>query len=363
MVEHNDRDITFSLNTEIENGRSENFQIRADVSGAERKTENYNFKVRYSTDITVVEKETGFSAPITLNPTNFVVSDVDVNGGDLILTRDTAYTLNRTVPANSTDVVLWAAKLNVTEAITIEDLKVTFDQLPTGGNLDEVQSFRLFVGGNNVASYTPTTSGTGFTFESSFTVSSSTEMRIEANFRNSIAGNIQIDTIDEDSFTEVRYVSNDELATIDGSANGVNVTIGNSTLLITRNDSLTPESIVAGARDVTLFGFAARANDVSDLRITSINPAVSLSDATLSNITNVRLFEGSTVISTRNNFDFSNIDVLIPKNTAKSFTIVADFNTNTTGNITLSINDEDEITVRDVETNNDLTGSTITGAT
>ena len=366
MVEHNGRDVTFSLNTEIENGRSETFQIRADVSGAERSTENYNFKVRYSTDITVVEKTTGFSAPITLTPANFIVSDVDVNGGDLILTRDTAYTLNRTVPANSTDVVLWAAKLNVTEAITIEDLAVSFTAtggiLPNSGNLDGVQSFRLFVGGNNVASYTPTTGEDEFTFESSFTVNASTEMRIEANFRNNIAGSIRLAPIDEDSFTEVRYVSNDELATIDGSANGVNVTIGNSTLLITRNDSLNPTNdIVAGARDVTLFGFAARANDVSDLRITSINPAVA-GGIPLANITNVRLFEGSTEISRRNNFDFSNIDVVIPKNSAKSFTIVADFNTNTTGTISLSITDQNQITARDVETNDDLTGTTITGA-
>ena len=53
---------------------------------------------------------------------------------------------------------------------------------------------------------------------------------------------------------------------------------------------------------------------------------------------------------------------MIPKNSAKSFTIVADFNTNTTGTISLSITDENQITARDVETNTTLAGGDITGA-
>jgi len=43
-------------------------------------------------------------------------------------------------------------------------------------------------------------------------------------------------------------------------------------LTATKNDGITNNKIIAGANDAKLFGFSLRANDVADVRITSIAP-------------------------------------------------------------------------------------------
>jgi hypothetical protein len=56
--------MTIEVNDEIVNGRSKTYEVRADIVSAERNGETYQLYVRNSTDLTVIEKETGFSAPI-----------------------------------------------------------------------------------------------------------------------------------------------------------------------------------------------------------------------------------------------------------------------------------------------------------
>ena len=63
-IEMSGRDIVFELNFEITAGDTESLEIRGDVIGAERTPETYEFRVRNETDITVIEAQTGFSAPV-----------------------------------------------------------------------------------------------------------------------------------------------------------------------------------------------------------------------------------------------------------------------------------------------------------
>ncbi|MCH8518617.1 S-layer homology domain-containing protein [Candidatus Gracilibacteria bacterium] len=349
-VEMSGRDVTFTLNFPIENGQSENFDLRADVTGAERTSETYDFRVRNETDITVVEARTGFSAPITFLTNPLSLGRVTVEGGDLILSRDSSFTLNQTVAKNSTNVALWAANLSVDEAITVEDVTITFTNSGSSAvGLGSISSLRLVVGGSTVATISPANNASSTqTFESSFTVNSNTPIRIEANFRNSAEGTYTIGTV---SFDEVRYVANDELTTIAGSATGISTLVDDATLTVTRNDGVDNNSLVPGARDVTLLGFQLRANDVADVRVTAVRPVVT-GGVDISNVTNVRLYQGSTLLATRNNFDFSSVNVTVPKNTSMSFTIVADFNNavNPLETIQLTLSGTN-VTARDVSSN------------
>jgi len=242
--------------------------------------------------------------------------------------------LSQTISASTNDVVLWAANLNVGQAITVEDVYVDFDA-NVGSGLDRISSLRLVVGNQTMATYTPTSGDTDFTFETTFTLTQNTPIKILANFRNTANGIYTIDSVDLGSY-DVRYVSNDEVGTIQGSVNGIQTNVDVATLTAIRNDGIDNGTLVPGANNVMLLGFDLRASDVADLRVTSIQPAKAGTVAT-SNITNVRLYQGETLLSTRNDFNFGTINVTIPKNSSKKFTVVADFNTAVASGQTLNL--------------------------
>lgn len=89
-----------------------------------------------------------------MNSNPFTLGEVDVDGGDLLLSRDTAFQLNQTVSASTNDVVLWAASLNVGQAATFEDVYVDFG-VNDGNGLENISSLRLVVGNQTLASYSP----------------------------------------------------------------------------------------------------------------------------------------------------------------------------------------------------------------
>jgi hypothetical protein len=357
-VEVSWRDITFNLNSEIENGRTENYQIRADIASAERSTETYDFQIRNSTDISVVEKETWFSAPISLDSTPLSLGSVTIEWGDLLLSRDTSYTLNQTVAASTTDVVLWASKLNVEEPITVEDVAVNF-WANTGSWLDKFSSLKLVVGSTTVATYTPAAADTAFTFESTFTISENTPIKILWTLRNNASWTYTIGSVTLGS-TDVRYVSNDEVATINGTVAWISTTVANATLTLTRNDWVDNNTLVPGAKDVLVLWFALRANDVSDVKVTSIKPVKAVSSTvTDANITNIRLYQWDTLIATKNNFDFNSLNITITKNQSVSFKIVADFSSSVTAGQTLQLDlNGSNVNARNVASNETVTPGT-----
>jgi len=60
----NGREITFIVNSEIENGRTEKFEIKGSVVSTDRDDDTVQFELRNETDLNVVEIATKFSAPV-----------------------------------------------------------------------------------------------------------------------------------------------------------------------------------------------------------------------------------------------------------------------------------------------------------
>jgi hypothetical protein len=359
-VQVSGREVTFTVNSEIQNGKNERYEIRADVVSAERSNETVRFQLRNSSDVVVVEKATNFSAPISGVSSALDFRTVNVKGGNLLLSRDTAVNTNQTVAPSTSDVVLLSANFNVNESVTLED--VVFNYTTTGtGIANQLNNLRLVVDGRTVSTLTPDSGLTAIgtanaTFDTTFTVSKNAKVQILGNLKNNATGTFKINSLTLGS-TSKRYVSNDETATIDGSVSGVNVTISTSKAILVRNDGLTNEKLVPGAKDVTLLGFSLRASDVSDIRLSKVNPTVSgtLSGSVGSKITNIRLVQGNDVVSTKNNFDFSGLDILIAKNTSASFKIVADFTNSVTTSDTIQlVVDKNNLTARDTASNNDV---------
>lgn len=380
----NGREVTFIVNSLIENGRTEKYEIKGSVVSTDRDDDTVQFELRNETDLNVVEVVTNFSAPVNTSKTMVIYS---IKGGELLLTRDTEFTNTDTVSSSTNDVLLLASKVRVDESVTVEDLKINYTTTNTG-LYQQYRDLKLVVDGRTISTYTPTTSdnvaGTSsFTFDGTFLLSSDSTIRVLWNLKNNVAANsifeinnfrIFLDTTNSSISTvkDVRYVSNDERPSltaantfgINGTVQWIMVTVADATVLVTRNDGLDNETLVSGARDVTLFGFSMRANDVSDLRLTSLKPTLAVSGTwfSVSNITNVRLYEGNTLLSTRNDFDFTSLNVTIPRNGAKSFNIVADFDNSVSSGSTLSLGltSATNVSVRNVESNQIL--STINGA-
>lgn len=367
------REVTFTVNSEIENGKTENYQIRGNIVSSDRNNDTVIFELRNSTDLVVVEQATSFSAPILWVVATVTMGTSTIIGGDLLLTRDTSVGLNQTVSASTNDVVLLSAKFNPKEAVTLEDVRINYNS--SAGLFNQFTSLRLLVDGRTISTYTPASTDLGngtFTFDTTFTASQATTVQVVWNVKNNATLN---STFNISTFAAAdlwvaskRYVSNDETAVINGSSQGINLVIANSTLTLTRNDAIdsSNNTVVSGATDVTLLGFSARANDVSDVRITAINPVANYNGGgfSVANVNNVRLYNGDTVIATRNNFDFSGLSVTIPKNTAVNFKIVADFtNTLTAANsITLNLA-PNAVVARNVSSNETVSAPAVSGQT
>lgn len=287
----------------------------------------------------VVEKLLGFSAPITLNllSTAYAVGQTTVTGGDINFSRDTTYSTNQSVSANTNNVTLFAGKLNVVQGVSFEDVSVTFSQV--GAGLTGFNTLRLMIGNATVSTFSPTGNGT-FTFDSNFNVTADTTIRIVGDLRNNASGVYQIGSVTLGS-QDVRYLANDEQygSTVVGSR-GISTTVSPSGLTATKNDGITNNKIIAGANDVNLFGFSLRANDVSDVRVTSISPTKSVSGITNSQISSIKLYQGTTLLATKNNgdFNFNNLNVTIPKNQSLNFRIEASFQSSIASGSTFQLN-------------------------
>lgn len=325
------RDLTIYVNDTITNGRSENYQLRWNITWAERTRETYQFEVRNSSDLTVVEVDSGFSAPVVIPDLNASGKSkwgiVTVEGGDFLVSRDTSFTLNQTVSAATTDVVLWAAKTTVAEDVNLEDVTVTFST--TSASLYNFSTLKFLVGDATVSTYTPTALDTNvIKFESNFTVrKGNSTMRVTWNLKNNVTpvnATFKIDTMKIGS-TDARYVANDERVDVKGSATGILTTVADGDINLVRNDGIDSSRLVAWMSDKEVFGFQLRANDVSDVKVTWLTATAAMTWMTLSDVSNMRLYQDGTLVSTRNNFDFNNLDITLKKNTASSFKIVVDF--------------------------------------
>ncbi len=371
------REITFIVNDEIENGRTENYEIRADVVSLERLEDKIELELRNNTDLNVVEVRTSFSAPITFFGNNDTMTEYTLVGGELLLSRDSQYTNTDTVSSSTNDVVLLSSNLRVDEAITVEDLVMNYETNEDGDSLfEQYRDLKLVVDGRTVATYTPNedndNGNTGtIEFDGTFLVQSDSNIKVLGNLQNSVADNSTFEIVDfslsveNNTAWDIRYVSNDErVDDIAGTVQGIKVTVAEASLLITKNDGLNDETLVSGAKDVELFGFSMRANDVSDIKVTSLRPTANLGGGLeLANITNIRLYEGSTLLKTENDFDFNSLNITIPKNSAKSFRIVADFDNSVEDNatITLSLDDSSEVSARNDQSNKLLENTSIDG--
>ena len=272
------KNVTFALDDTIAFGRTETYYVKGDINSVVNTAgDSYQFSLRYSDDMSIVETATLFKSTITGTFTSYM-STYNVSGGDVVMSKSTSVSSDQTVAPGANDVVLMAADLKVAQSITLQDLAVTFNTTGLSGAAGDMakdfSSLKLVVGNQTVATFTPSTSTANtFTFEGSTTISANTVIKITANVRTNAAGKWQLNSITPASFGIREYASNGnsiQASQLVGSCNGIVTTVGSATLTFTRNDGIANQNLTVGSSNVTMVQFDVKANDVSDVTITKL---------------------------------------------------------------------------------------------
>jgi hypothetical protein len=92
-----------------------------------------------------------------------------------LIARDTSYDLNKTVSSSTNDVVLYAAKINSREDVSLEGgVKAVFTAVNSGstnlGKLDAFSSLKITVNDVTVGTFVPSSTGLTVDFDSTFTI-------------------------------------------------------------------------------------------------------------------------------------------------------------------------------------------------
>jgi len=126
-------------------------------------------------------------------------------------------------------------------------------------------------------------------------------------------------------------------------------------LTFTRNDGISNQTLVVGAKDQTLAQFIVRANDVSDVTVTRLKFGTGSSSSGAFNtsyVTNVRMYVNGDLKSTKsmssNYADFNDIALKVAKNSDVTVKLVADFSSSISNNQQFNISlSSSEVEARD----------------
>ncbi len=334
----NGKEVIFTLADVVEYGRTETYYVRGDILSVDKTTgDTYKLSLRYSDDINIVETNTQFKASITGVATTQYMSNNTVNGGDIIMSRNTTTSSTQTVSPGMNDVVLLSADLRVASAITLQDLTTSMTG-PTANLSTAFNTFKLMIGNSVVATYTPDTTN-AIVFQGSFNVPATTTVKIVGNLKSNITGGslgtYKVATVNYASFGRIEYVSNGNVVSstqFAGSTDGVSSLVGTASLTFTENDGIAAQNLAVGSTDKTVAQFSMRANDVSDITVTKLKlspAATSTGITTYSNIPTVKLYVDGVLKSTKSMssgyVDFNDINVTVAKNSAVTVRVAADF--------------------------------------
>lgn len=350
-------------------GKTKSFTIRGDIVGATSNNNTLQFRLQRAEDLVATEQGSSFGvntptiATLSGQSTAGQMSEVTIKIGDVTVSKNTPSMTDSEYSPGDSDVVLLEAKVLVAQNIRFTGVKVrpTASSSYTAGDANsDLNNIRLYA--NDVlidsAEYLTLSDGTLSTdststnlattmyydFDTTFDISKTTVLKLVANIDSSAtASNAYKFSLAASDFTSPEYVSTgDSVAStaLIGSTTGHQTTITSSSLTFTRVDGYsssysTPENITVGSNDVTLFKFTVKANNSSDVNLSSVTLTYTgstggnyvgesgyTSDVSL--VTNMGLYldgvqQGS--LKSLNSASFNDINVTIPKGGSKTFVV------------------------------------------
>lgn len=362
--------VTFLVKDTIKEGATGTYYVKAKVNTVENQTDTYQFRLKNTSDINVVEAKTGFRATLDTTVNGAVYS---VTGGELKFERDSATSLSASYAPGTSEVVLMKGTLTAKNAVKLEDVELTYT---TGGSVVAASSLFNTVYltiGSSVFSASAPTSGNKINFNGTVNVTGTVNVKVYATLKsNASLGTIKLNEMTLNSFTgDKEFVSNNETVTSSvGTISGVQVTVESSTLNVTRNDGLGNANLAAGSKSVTLYGLSLTSTKGNPINVTSATFAFTGTNASTStgHLNNVyaTLYVNGTAVSSKtidaSTVKFDGFTAKVSSSSAATIAVKADLSDSfASGTLQTTLS---SLTAVDSSTSDDVTSySKPTGAT
>lgn len=247
----NGKDVTFVLSDLIKDGQTAVYTIQAKVADVENNLgDTYKFVLRQTTDLNATEAPTGFRTAINNNSItaqndSTATNLYTVNGGELRFARDSSQTLSQNVTKGSFQVTFMKGTISAKQAMLLEDPQLT---VALGGLANQISNvakkFYMQIG-NTVFTWTPSavTGNSIAQFDGSVTINGTVPFRVYADIDSNAnyPAPVAFGPFTYTSFSNgrIEYVSNQNAvsaASVVGTIAGVNVTVVNTQLAVSKSD-------------------------------------------------------------------------------------------------------------------------------
>ncbi len=324
--------LTLTLNDTVKDGVTATYVIKANINLVEDTQDTYQFYVKKTTDINVIEITNAFRSTITGTP---VLALYTVKGGDVTFANDSATAKSANVAPGSDNVILSKGTITAKSAVNLEDVTVSITT--TGTGLKVIANTIYLQIGASTFSYTPTGTWAGTetaTFNGSVTVNGTAEVKMYTKLKDNSAGStIKVADLTLSSFGTKEYSSNQNtVSSFVGTISGVQVTVDTTGLNVTRVDGIGNTKLAVGAKSQTILAAKysqSQGNAVSLSNFSATFDGTSLSN-TGANVT-VSMYVDGVVKATKSvtatgSYSFDGLSATV--NTTKSVTVElkADFN-------------------------------------
>jgi hypothetical protein len=326
--------LTLTVSDTIKDGASAIYYVKAKINNVELTTDTYQFYLKNTSDMNIVEVDSAFRS--TLTSSAMTAALYSVNGGDVKFERDTTSALSQTVAPGTTDVVLMKGTITSKSAVNLED--VTLNYTTTASGSRSMNTVYLQIGS---ATFTATpadssaTAGT-LTFLGSATVNGTAAVKAYTKLKDGATGTIKLDSLNIGKFTTKEYsVNQNTVSSAIGSIDGVTLTVGASTLNVTRTDGLGATTLASGSKGVAVYGAkfsSTQGNPIalSNLVVTTTGTANSYTGGN----TSLTLYVNGVAKSTKNvnttTVAFDGLNAVVSTSASVDVMIKADFSDVTT---------------------------------
>lgn len=313
----------------VKDGASAIYTVRAQINNVELTTDTYQLYLKNTSDVNIVETDSAFRSNLTSSA--MVAGLYSVSGGDVKFERDTTAPLSQTVAPGTSDVTLMKGTITAKSAVNLEDIYLDYTTTVANASVS-MNTVYLQIGASTLTA-TPSASLTGtLQFLGTATVSGTVPVRAYVKLKDAAAGTIKLHSFSiAEVHTRKEYAVNQNTVTSAiGSIDGVTVTIGSSTLNVSRTDGLGATNLASGSKGVTVYGahFSSTQGNPIALSNFSVTTTGSASNYTGGN-TSLTLYVNGVAKSTKNvqstTVNFDNFNSTISTTTGVDIVIKADF--------------------------------------
>ena len=278
----NGKDLTFQVNDTIKDGTTANYYIKGIVTTVQNNAgDTYNFYLRQTSDLNIVEASSSFRATIVNNIS--YLGTYTVNGGDLTFARDTSVALSNNYAAGSSNVILMQGTISAKNAVSLENISLPFT---TSTGLDKLFSTIYLKVGTSTFTYSPISTDSVASFLGSATVNGTVAVQMYGTLKSTApAATVKFGDMRLESFIGTnQYISNSNTVTSSiGSIPGVSVTVQGSALNVSKVDGLGDQTISQGMNGVTLYGITLSSNQGNPISLSNAVFAVNTNNFTGTN--------------------------------------------------------------------------------